>query len=129
MRWTLAVSLDRKVFVAIVDSEGIGQQSVRHVARVVKEAKVRMARDRARKANQANGKLMMARRKAKAKVTNGKHARHLKGIAITVGSGFTWKSIVSQKPEYQKTLQLADLVCAHLETDNMMNGSGTIVAK
>ena len=32
------------------------------------------------------------------------------------------------KRVYQKTLQLADLVCACLETVNM-NGSGTIVAK
>ena len=83
--------MDRKVFVAIVENEGIGQQSVPSVA------KVRMARDRARKANQAKGKLMMARRKAK--VTNGKHARRLKGIAITVGNGVTWKRIVSQKPK------------------------------
>ena len=145
MRWTLAVSMDSKVFVAIVDSEGIGQQRVPNVARMVKEAKVRMARHRARKANQAKGKLMMARRKAKAKVTNGKHARHLKGIAITVGNGVTWKRI-SQKPKprvkakvrvasmnlkrvYQKTLQLADLVCAHLETVNVMYVSGAIVAK
>ena len=57
MRWTLAVSMDSKVFVAIVDSEGIGQQRVPNVARMVKEAKVRMARHRARKANQAKGKL------------------------------------------------------------------------
>ena len=56
-----------------------------------------MARDRARKASQAKGKLMIARRKGKSKVTNGKHARHLKGIAITVGNGVTWKRIVSQK--------------------------------
>ena len=75
------------MFVAIVDSEGIGHQSVPNVARMVKEGMVRMARDRARKSNQAKGKLMMARRKAKAKVTNGKHARHLKGSAITVRNG------------------------------------------
>ena len=108
-----------------MDSDGIGQPSVPNVARLVKEAKVRIARDRERKANQAKGKLMIARRKAKAKVTSGKHARHLKGLAITVGNGFTWKRIVSQKPKpkvkakvlvasinlkrvHQKTLQLAD---------------------
>ena len=34
----------------------------------------------------------------KAKVASGKHARHLKGIAITVGNGVTEKRIVSQKP-------------------------------
>ena len=34
------------------------------------EAKVRMAKDRARKGNQVKGNLMFARRKAKAKVTN-----------------------------------------------------------
>ena len=61
MRWTLAVSLGKKVCVAIVDSEDIGQQSVQNVARIVKEAKVRMARDRARRASQAKGKLMMAK--------------------------------------------------------------------
>ena len=76
----------------------------------------------------------------------GKHARHMKGIAITVGNGVTWKRIVSQKPRPrvakaevlavsmnprqvdQKTLQLADLVGARLET-NVMTGSGTIIAK
>ena len=72
------------MFVAIVDSEGIGQQSVPNAARKVKEAKVGMVRDRAKKANQVKGKLMTARRKAK--VTSGKHARHLKGITITVGN-------------------------------------------
>ena len=104
-----------------------------------------MARDKARKANQAKGKLMVARRKAKAKATSGKHARHLNGIAITVGNGVTWNRIVSQKPRPrvkakvlvvsmnlkqmdQKTLQLVDLVCARLETVKMMNGV-TIVAK
>ena len=141
MRWTLAVSMDRKVFVAIVDSEVIGQQIVPNVARMVNEAKVRMASGGARKASQAKGKLMMA--KENAKVACGKHARHLKGIAITVGNGVTWKRIVSQKPTPrvvkarvlaasmnprqvdQKTLQLADLVCARLET-NVMTGSGTV---
>ena len=49
MRWTLAVSMDRRVFVAIVDREVIGRQVVPNVARVV-------ARDRARKASQAKGK-------------------------------------------------------------------------
>ena len=48
--------MDRKVFVAIVDSEGIGQQSVPNVARMVKEAKVRMARDRGKKGKSGNGK-------------------------------------------------------------------------
>ena len=78
------------------DSEVIGQQIVPNVARVVKEAKVRMARDGTRKASRAKGKLMMT--KEKAKVASGKHARHLKGIAITFGNGVTWKRIVSQKP-------------------------------
>ena len=95
---------------------------------------MRMARERARKASQAKGKLMMA--KEKAKVASGKHARHLRCIAITVGNGVTWTRIVSlwQKPRPrvvkakvravsmnprqvdQKTLQLADLVCARLDT-------------
>ena len=73
--------MERNVFVAIVDSDVIGQQIVPNVARVVKEAKVRMARDGTRKASQAKGKLMMT--KEKAKVASGKYARHLKGIAIT----------------------------------------------
>ena len=68
------------MLVAIVDSGRIRQQSVQNVARIVKEAKVRKARDMARKVNQAKGKLMMARRKAKTKVTSGKHARCLEGI-------------------------------------------------
>ena len=70
--------MGRRVCVALVDSEDIGQQSVPNVARMVKEAKVRMAMDRARKASQAKGKLMMA--KEKAKVASGKHARHLKAF-------------------------------------------------
>ena len=79
------------MFVAILDSEGIGQQIVPNIARMVKEAKVRMARDRARKASQAKGKLMMAKEKAKA--ASGKHARHLKGIAIIVGNGHMEKGL------------------------------------
>ena len=131
--------MDRKVFVAIVDREVIGRQVVPNVARVV--ARVTMARDRARMASQAKGKLMMAKEKA-----SGKHAKHLMGTAITVGNGVTWKRIVSQKPRPrvakaevlavsmnprqvdQKTLQLADLVGVRLET-NVMIGSGTIIAK
>ena len=54
MRWTLVVSLDRKVFVAIVDREVIGRQVVPNVARVV--ARVMMARHRARKASPAKEK-------------------------------------------------------------------------
>ena len=102
--------------------------------------------DGKRRANQVKGKLMMARRKAKAKVTSGKHARHLKGIAIKFGSGVTWRRIVSQKPRPrvkakvwaismnlkqvdQKTFQLADLICARLETVIMLTGCGTIYRK
>ena len=136
--------MDRKVFVAIVDSEGIGQQSVPNVARVVKEARVMMERDRARKASQAKAKMMIA--KEMAKVSSGKHAKHLMGTASTVGNGDTWKRIVSSNPRAsvakakvqavlmnqrkmdQTTLQLADLVCAHFETF-VMTGSGTIVEK
>ena len=136
--------MDRRVFVAIVDRKVIGRQVVPNVARVV--ARVMMARERARKANQAKEKLMTARRKAKAKVTSGKHAKHLMSTAITVGNGDKWKRIVSQKPRArvakakvrlvsmnlrkmdQRTLQLADFVCAHFETI-VMTGSGTIVAK
>ena len=55
----------RKVFVAIVDSEVSGQQIIPNVARMVKEAQVRMARDGTSKASQAKGKLMMAKEKAK----------------------------------------------------------------
>ena len=127
------------MFVAIVDSEVIRRQVVPNVARVVK-----VARDRARKASQAKAKTMMA--KEKAKVASGKHAKHLMGTALTVGNGDTWKRIVSPNPRArvakatvqaalmnlrkkdQRTLQLADLVCAHFETI-VMTGSGTIVAK
>ena len=83
----IAVSMVKKVCFTIVDSEDIAQQSVPIVAIMVKEAKVRMARDRARNASQAKGKLMMA--KEKAKVASGKHAWHLKGIAINVGNEVT----------------------------------------
>ena len=127
------------MFVAIVDSEVIGRQVVPNVASVVK-----VARDRARKASQAKAKLMMA--KEKAKVASGKHAKHLMGTAITVGNGDTWKRTVSSNPRArvakakvqavlmnlrkmdQRTLQLADLVCAHFEII-VMTGSGKIVAK
>ena len=88
--------------------------------------------------------MMMA--KEKAKVASCKHAKHLMGTAITVGNGDTWKRIVSPNPRArvakakvqavlmnlrkmdQRTLQLADSVCAHFETI-VMTGSGTIVAK
>ena len=76
--------MDRKVSVAIVDSEGIGQQSVPNAARMVKEAKVRMARDRARKAKSGKGKTDLWQGERQRQRL---HARHLKGIAITVGNG------------------------------------------
>ena len=87
---------------------------------------------------------MMA--KEKAKVASGKHAKHLLGTAMTVGNGDTWERTVSPNPRArmekakvpavlmnlrkmdQRTLQLADSVCAHFETI-AMTGSGTIVAK
>ena len=72
MRWTLAVSMDRKVFVAIVDSEVIEQQVVPKVVRMVREAKVRMAWDRARMASPAKGKLMMAKERARWQVASTK---------------------------------------------------------
>ena len=127
------------MFVAIVDSEAIGRQVVPNVARVVK-----VARDRARKASQAKAKMMMA--KEKAEVASGKHAKHLMGTAIIVGNGDTWKSIIlpntrarvakakeqavlmNLRKMDQRTLQLADSVCAHVETI-VMTGSGTIFAK
>ena len=79
-RWTLAVSMGRKVCFALVDSE------VPNGARLVREAKVMMARDRARKASQTEAKPTKA--KEKAKVASGKHERYLKGTAISVGKGF-----------------------------------------
>ena len=42
----------------------------------------------ARMFKEAKGKLIMA--KENAKVASDKHARHLKGIAITFGNGVTW---------------------------------------
>ena len=79
-RWTLAVSTGRKVSFALVDSE------VPNGARLVREAKVMMARDRAKKACQTEARPTKA--KEKAKVVSGKHERYLKGTAITVGKGF-----------------------------------------
>ena len=79
-------------------------------------------------------------------MASGKHTKHLMGTAITVGHGDTWKRIVSPNPRArvakaevqavlmnlrkmdQRTLQLADSVCAHFETI-VMTGSGTVVAK
>ena len=78
--------MGRKVCVALVDSEVIGQQSVPKGARLVREAEVMMARDRARKASQTEAKPTKA--KEKAKVASDKHERYLKGTAITVGKGF-----------------------------------------
>ena len=122
-----------------MDSEVIGRQVVPNVARVVK-----VARDRARKASHAKAKMMMA--KEKEQVASGKHPKQLMGTAITVGNGDTWKRIVSPNPRArvakakvqavlmnlrkmdQRTLQLADLVCAHFETI-VMTGNGLIVAK
>ena len=84
--------------------------------------------------------------KEKAMVASGKHAKHLMGTAITVGNGDTWKRTVSPNPRAimakakvqavlmnlrktdQRTLQLADSVCAHFETI-VMTESGTIVPK
>ena len=70
--------MDRKVFVAIVDSEVIGRQVVPNVARVV--ARVMMARDRA---SQAKAKMMIA--KYKAKVASGKHAKMVDSGAAVSG--------------------------------------------
>ena len=78
--------MGRKVCVGLVDSEVIGQQSVPKGARLVREAEVMMARDRARKASQTEAKPTKA--KEKAKVASDKHERYLKGTAITVGKGF-----------------------------------------
>ena len=130
------------MFVAIVDSEVIGRQVVPNVVRVVAKVMM-MARDGARKASQAKAKMMMA--KEKAKVAKGKYAKHLMGTAITVGNGVTWRKIASQRPKPRakakvqavlmnlrkmdrRTLQLADLVCARLETVGM-TGNGMIIAK
>ena len=70
-----------------MDSEDIGQQSVTHVARKVKEAKAMMARDMARKASQEKGELLTA--KEEAKVAKDQHAKHSKGIANTAENGVT----------------------------------------
>ena len=83
--------MGRKVRVALVDSEDMGSRASQNVTRMVKEAKERMALDRARKASQAKGKLMMAKKNAK--VVSGKHARHLKCIANTVGNGSRGKGL------------------------------------
>ena len=67
MRWTLAVSVDRKVFVAIVDSEGIGQQSVPNVARMVKEAKGENGKGQGKKGKSGKGKTDDGKEKGKGK--------------------------------------------------------------
>ena len=92
-------SLDGQKGVCVALVEVIWQQRVPNVARLVREAKVMMARERARKANQAKAKPTMA--KEKAKVASGMHERYLKGTATTVGNGVTWNRIVSrgQKPK------------------------------
>ena len=79
-RWTLAVSMGNKVSFALVDSD------LPNGARLVREAKVMMARERARKASQTKARPTKA--KEKAKVASGKHERYLKGTAISVGKGF-----------------------------------------
>ena len=66
----MAVSVGRKVCVALVDSEDVGQQSVPNVAGRAKEAKVMMARDRARKASQEKGKLVMAKKRQRWQVAS-----------------------------------------------------------
>ena len=59
-RWRLAVSMGRKVCGALGDSEVIGQQTVENVARLVREAKVMMARD-SNKAGKGTGVKLQAR--------------------------------------------------------------------
>ena len=108
-------SLNGQKGVAIVDREVIGRQVVPNMARAV--ARVIVARDRARKASPAKAKMMMA--KEKAKVASGKHAKHLMGTASL---------LMNLRKMDQRTLQLADSVCAHFETI-AMTGSGTVVAK
>ena len=137
----------RKSVVAILDSEVIEQHIVPNVARMGQGGKGEDGKGRCKKkTSQAKGKLMMA--KERAKVASGKHARHSKGIAITVGNGVTWKRIVSRwqksrprvveakvlaismnpRPMDQNTRLLADLVCARLGT-KVTTGSGTLIAK
>ena len=48
--------MDRKVFVALVDSEDIGQQSVPNVARMVKEAKGEDVKGQGKKGKSGKGK-------------------------------------------------------------------------
>ena len=125
-----------------MDREVIGRQVVPNVARVV--ARVDDGKGQGKKGKSSKAKMMMV--KEKAKVTSDKHAKHLMGTAITVGNGDTWKRIVSTNPRArvakakvqavlmnlrkmdQRTLQLADLVCAHFEFI-VMAGNGTLVAK
>ena len=139
--------MNRKVFVAIMDREVIGRQVVPNVARVVKVARAIMTRDRARKArkaSQAKAKVMMA--KEKAKVASGKARKAYDGYCNHCWKWGHMERIVSPNPRArvakakvqavlmnlrktdQRTLQLADSVCAHFETI-VMTGSGTIVAK
>ena len=90
-RWTLAVSMGRKVRFALVDSEVIGQQSVPNGARLVREAKVMMARDRVRKTRQSKAQLTVA--KGKAKVANCRRGWRLHSL---LEIGVTWRRIASR---------------------------------
>ena len=83
MRWTLAVSTVRKVCVSLVDSENIGEQSVLNVARMVKEAKVKMARGQGKKGKSSKGKTDDGKGKV------GKWQAR-------IGNGVTWKRIASK---------------------------------
>ena len=131
--------MGRKVCVALVDSEVAGQQNVPNVARLVREAKVMMARDRARKA-----RLAKAKKGKGGKIASTADIRKvLQSLSVTrshgkrslragTKKGFRWAKaqVPSEKTEGggRTTLQLVDLENARLDT-SLVTGNGTIVRR
>ena len=133
--------MDRKVFVAIVDREVIGRSCPK---RGKSGGKGDDGKGQGKKGKSSKGKNDDSKGKGK----GGKWQAHK---AFDGYCNHCWKwghmeKIVSSNPRasvakakvqavfmnlrkmYQRTLQLADSVCAHFET-MVMTGSGTIVAK
>ena len=129
--------MDRKLFVAIVDSEGIGQQCVPNVARMVKEAKGVIGKGQGKKGKSGKGKIDDGKEKGKgkgdkwqARKTFEGHCNHCWKWGHMEKDCFTKKpkprvkakvrvALMNLKRVYQKTLQLADVVCARLATVNI----------
>ena len=107
--------MDRKVFVAIVDSEVIGRQVVPNVARVVN-----VARDRARKASQEK-----ANDDDKEKDTGGKWqaCKAFDGCCNHCWKWDTWKRIVSPNPRARVAKAKVQAVLVNLRENGPENTS------